>query len=370
MPPKSEYDIPSLPPLPPLSDSYNKTTFTGKKEDPLPCKKFKHEEQVESSSSPAVSSEQQTQNKLTTAIEQRPSENICQVSSSTVQTTFSDAAAPGNISDVQTCDTSQQSVSSVNSTLESYRSSKSEQASIDSIQNSKSGMHLPDISQGFTPVFSHGTSSHAGTSMLGIPPYVAGFQPSVQLRTAHGLVTTPGFSIPYPAPYPPGVQSSQEISSAPVDPRLYYGITQHSNESMVNPTSVYLPHNYRLSVPMNVDGNITPVQTAVPSQTGISGFQSGTTLIGNSTSKLSSKTEKLPGRQRPKGSKEDETSKNKKDCADIVVRYLTPYYKSKSGTLTQGGKLKPLFARFVGRPSPFLKILLKNIIFISTKFLT
>ena len=122
------------------------------------------------------------------------------------------------------------------------------------------------------------------------------------------------------------------IPAVPVDPRLYYGTNRQQNGSIVTPSSVYFQHNHRLSVPMNVNGTITPkmqVQLPLSSHSGIPEFTQCNAHSTTKNSKVSSKIETTKSEPRPTDNKVAEKSKtNKKDCADAIVRYLTPYYRS------------------------------------------
>ncbi|CAB3986197.1 Hypothetical predicted protein [Paramuricea clavata] len=345
-PPKSEYDIPSLPPLPSLTDSYNKTTFTAKKPDSVPIKEVKHEQQsispILSQGSSNISPGLQTG----ASIKQESSKTVPQVTSSDIQPTFSSAIQSSSSTSLRPGGTLPQTVSLVNSARVTYTNTQSGPPySINSVN--VSSVQPGSNTRDFSPVFSLGTSSSVGaptTSFQGAlrtntsniqtnysssvsSTYSTGIHQGFQ--TAHARFIPP----PYPASYPPGVQPTPGIPSVPLDPRLYHGISQPQNGSVITPSSMYFQHNHRLSFPMNINGTITPgMQVRVPlsSQGGIPASNTQCNLHSTSNiSKTSSKTETVKSHLRSTGSKVAEKSKtNKKDCADIIVRYLTPYYRS------------------------------------------
>lgn len=306
----------------------------------MPSKEVKYEQQSKSPIASQGSSNIAPGLQTGASIKQESSKTIPQVTSSDIQPTFSSAIQSSSSTSLQPGGTLPQTVSLVNSARVTYTNTQSGPPySINSVNVSNT--------RDFSPVFSLGTSSSVGAPTTYFQGALRANTSNIQtnysssvsstystgihqgFQTAHAQFIPP----PYPASYPQGVQPTPGIPSVPLDPRLYHGISQPQNGSVITPSSMYFQHNHRLSFPMNVNGTITPgMQVRVPlsSQGGIpaSNTQCNTHSTSN-ISKTSSKTETVKSHLRSTGSKVAEKSKtNKKDCADIIVRYLTPYYRS------------------------------------------
>ena len=214
-------------------------------------------------------------------IKQESSIITSQLTSSNVQTAFSSTLQLASSSSFQPSGTLPQTVNSdprISSTIQS------EPYSNDSV-NSSSMQH--GNARDFSPVFSLGTS------------VISNCQSNSSSNSSYGsIATNPG--------------STRGISTVPMDPRL---------------------KNHGLSVPNSVnDCVITPkMQNHLPvsSQSKISDFHTQSNKHSIASTSKKAKTEIVKNRSRSTVSNGAEKSKtSKKDCADIVVRYLTPYYKS------------------------------------------
>ncbi|XP_028415577.1 ATP-dependent DNA helicase Q5-like isoform X2 [Dendronephthya gigantea] len=317
--PKSEYDIPSLPPLPPLTDSVKTTTAKLDTSDPEPCYILKPKQQSESSTS---SSGLQEKNEIfVRTIKQETFES--QVTSSSVQLTSSSQLA-------SSCSFQSQVIP------ETYFPIQSKQPHC---SNSLNSDVLPGDIQDSLPVFSNAcvstTANQAATHLVtssdkfnssSMPsPYATNVHPRPSaVQTAHAQVIPPQ-TIPYP--YPQCAQPMQGIPSTSMDPRHFYGKIQPTNSSTVTSSSGYFQDKYKLSVPMN-GITIPNMQVQPPVSSQCEKPASSSHSITNASKTLTT-SETVKRRPRSTATKIAEKSRNnKKDCADIIVKYLTPYYKS------------------------------------------
>lgn len=313
---KSEYDIPSLPPLPSLADSYNKTTFTAvNKETPGTNSKF------------TIQQGSPVQDTLT-SVSSIKQDTITQVTSPSLQTTFSPSLQQVLASTCsQPCNSWTQTATLVNTAQETYTAAQSGQRRYN---NKDSSMQFGSTALNFTPVFSLGkggvstpTTSLQGASQTSescdttnssvASTYSTGV---VHQHTVHTSQFVPLHS----GSYLQGVQPT--ALGVPMDPRLYHGTVQPQNGPALTPSSVYIQRDHRLPPPVNISGpRMMQFQSETPTKSDLE-------FKAHSNAKSLNTSHKTISPRTRAGNKVVEKPNHKKDCADIIVRYLTPYYKS------------------------------------------
>jgi hypothetical protein len=317
-----------------------KTTFTAEKPDSVCSKEVEHEPQskspIPSQGSSNMSPELLVKNEHSaSAVQTDSAKTVSQVTSSDVQPTS--AILSSSSSCFQNSCAPPQTVSLVNS---AQGTSTTTQSGITySFNSNVNGLHY---GQDFSPVFSLGTSSSSGpqtTSLQGTVQssasntrtnYLSGvstnystniLQSLCAAQTAHAQIIAPQF----PA-YSQGAQSIAGLPSLPIDLRLYHGTNQPHTGTILTPSSVYFQHNHDLSVPVNVNSKTTPGIQGPLSLSGL--YTKSNNHATADRSKTTSKNETARSHPRCMENKVEKSKINKKDCADIIVRYLTPYFRS------------------------------------------
>ena len=311
--PKSEYDILSLPPLPRLTDSYE-NKFTAKKSDSVSCREVKREEQSASPIPSQCSSNIPQKLNLKdeqsfSSIDQESPTNNSQVTSSSVQPAFPSPLQLTSSSSFQPVVTLLQTVNSVPRISSAVQPELYSNASVNS-----SGIQYGNT-RNFSPVFSLGTSTFSNSLPNSSSNSTSTYP--IPLQTAHAQVMPPQFTFPYPV-------STPGIPSVPMDPRLYHGIIPQQNQTHLQNQGSSVPKNVNNSAITPKIQNQLPVAASLQSNITVFNAQSHKPSIASTSKKAP--TETVKNHSRSTVSKAEKT--NKKDCADIIVRYLTPYYKS------------------------------------------
>ena len=322
--------------MPSLTDSCIETTFTAEKPGFVSSKEIKHEPQskspIQSQFSSTMSPGLLVKNEHPmSSVKLESSKNLSEVTSSNVQPTSAILSASSTC--FQNLFTVPQTISLVNSAQATYTTTQSGKT-----YSNDSNVRNIGVQPGHdaSSIFSLGTSSSAGTHTTSFQGMIQRNTSDVRTNYSSGISTNCTTNIDQGvhvtqaarAHIPPqfssrGAQPIPSHPSLPVDPRLYHGTNQLQIGSMVAPSSMYFQHNHSSPAPINVNQPTTQEmqQAHLP-------VSEVNTHLTSDISKETSKKGTEKSHSRSKENKVEKSKTNKKDCADIIVRYLTPYYRS------------------------------------------